>query len=292
MTRSLWLSASLLLLAALVWFEAPQYWALATLDDALGDAFAAFAIARGLNATISVLQSSTVDLQVFQISVGEALDPANDMIERFSWVMFAATGSLALQKLLLGISANVFIKALVSGACVLAAALVALRARVGQRVALKLALAGLFLRFAVLLVALASGLASEAFLDAPRQATMRQLETTEERLSEIADEQIADEQIADEQIADEQIADQQDAQNWWNTLKGSLGNLMGNPVASVVDGFDAITDKVVELTMIFITQTILFPLGFVYLLYRLGGRLLGPGRLDGRLERRRLPPME
>ncbi|GAA5175550.1 MULTISPECIES: hypothetical protein [Halomonadaceae] len=277
MTRSFWLAASLLLLAALAWLEAPQFWALATLDDALGNAFAAFAIARGLNATISVLQSSTVDLQVFQISVGEALDPANDMIERFSWVMFAATGSLALQKLLLGISANVVIKALVSGACILAAVLVALRARVGQAVALKLALACVFLRFAVLLVALASGLASEAFLDEPRQATMSQLETTEERLAE---------------IADERIAGQQDAQSWWQQLKGSLDNLVGNPVASVVDGFDAITDKVVDLTMIFITQTVLFPLGFLYLLYRLGGRLFGQARLGGRFERRRLPPRE
>lgn len=277
MTRSYWLAGSLLLLAALAWFETPQHWALATLDDSLGDAFAAFAIARGLNATISVLQSSTVDLQVFQISIGEALDPANDMIERFSWVMFAATGSLALQKLLLGISANVFVKALVSGACVLAATLVALRARIGQSVALKLALAGIFLRFAVLMVALASGLASEAFLDAPRQATMSQLETTEERLAE---------------IADERIATQQEARNWWETLKGSLDNLVGNPVESVVDGFDAITDKVVDLTMIFITQTILFPLGFLYLLYRLGGRLFGQARLGGRFERRRLPPRD
>ncbi|WP_136068689.1 prefoldin domain-containing protein [Modicisalibacter radicis] len=277
MTRSYWLAGSLLLLAALAWLEAPQLWALATLDDSLGDAFAAFAIARGLNATISVLQSSTVDLQVFQISVGEALDPANDMIERFSWVMFAATGSLALQKLLLGISASTVIKTLVSGACVLAAALVALRARVGQSAALKLALAGIFLRFAVLLVALASGLASEAFLDEPRQATMSQLETTEERLSE---------------IADDQISNQEQAQNWWEKLKGSLSHLVGDPVASVVDGFDAITDKVVDLTMIFITQTILFPLGFLYLLYRLGGRLFGQARLGGRFERRRLPPRE
>ncbi len=277
MTRSHWLAAGLLLLAALAWLEAPQHWALSTLDDSLGDAFAAFAIAKGLNATISVLQSSTVDLQVFQISIGEALDPANDMIERFSWVMFAATGSLALQKLLLGISANVLIKALVSGACVLAAVLVALRARVGQLAALKLALACVFLRYAVVLVALASGLASEAFLDEPRQATMSQLETTQQRL---------------EEIADQRIADQEEAQSWWQQLKGSLDNLVGNPVESVVEGFDAITDKVVDLTMIFIIQTILFPLGFLYLLYRLGGRLFGQVRLAGRFERRRLPPRE
>ncbi|KXS37595.1 hypothetical protein [Modicisalibacter tunisiensis] len=191
--------AGLLLAALLPWLPAPQQFARATLDQSLDQAFAAFAIAKGLNATISVLQSSTVDLQVFQIAPGEALDPANDMIERFSWVMFAATGSLALQKLLLTISGSALIKALATGACLLAAGLVALKTRIGQSAALKLAMAALFLRFAVLVVALASGLAGQAFLDDPRTATMQQLETTQTRLAA---------------IADEQISGRDDAENW------------------------------------------------------------------------------
>ncbi|KXS37596.1 hypothetical protein [Modicisalibacter tunisiensis] len=64
---------------------------------------------------------------------------------------------------------------------------------------------------------------------------------------------------------------------------------MGNPVESVVDGFNAITDKVIDLTMIFITQTMLFPLGFLYLLYRLGSQLFGRDRVTGWLDRCRLP---
>ncbi|MBZ9538838.1 hypothetical protein KGQ90_07800 [Modicisalibacter tunisiensis] len=266
--------AGLLFAALLPWLPAPQQLARATLDQSLDQAFAAFAIAKGLNATISVLQSSTVDLQVFQIAPGEALDPANDMIERFSWVMFAATGSLALQKLLLTISGSALIKALASGTCLLAAGLVALKTRVGQSAALKLAMAALFLRFAVLVVALASGLAGQAFLDAPRTATMQQLETTQTRLAA---------------IADKQLSSRDEAQNWWERLKDSVGNLVGSPVDSVVDGFNAITDKVIDLTMIFITQTMLFPLGFLYLLYRLGGRLLGRDRVTTWLDRCRLP---
>ena len=65
--------AGLLLAALLPWLPAPQQLARATLDQSLDQAFAAFAIAKGLNATISVLQSSTVDLQVFQITPGELL---------------------------------------------------------------------------------------------------------------------------------------------------------------------------------------------------------------------------
>ncbi|WP_163647687.1 hypothetical protein [Modicisalibacter sp. 'Wilcox'] len=266
--------AGLLLAALLPWLPAPQQLARATLDQSLDQAFAAFAIAKGLNATISVLQSTVIDGQFFQVDIGQALDPANDLIERFSWVMFAATGSLALQKLLLAISGSALIKSLASGTCLLAAGLVALKTRIGQAAALKLALAALFVRFTLLLVALASGMANQAFLDAPRTATMQQLETTQSQLDE---------------IANQQVDSQSEAQSWWERLKGSVGDLVSTPVTRVVDGFNEITDKVIDLTMIFITQTMLFPLGFLYLLYRLGGRLFGRDRVATWLDRGRLP---
>ncbi|MGS0468265.1 hypothetical protein ACU8V3_14870 [Cobetia marina] len=53
----------------------PQQWARDVIDATLGQAFSAFAIAKGLNATISVLQSSTIDLQVFQVSPWERWTP-------------------------------------------------------------------------------------------------------------------------------------------------------------------------------------------------------------------------
>lgn len=266
------LIAILLLMAVLAWWELPQQWALEFLDATLGQAFSAFAIAKGLNATISVLQSSTIDLQVFQVSPGEALDPANDMIERFSWVMFAATGSLALQKLLLGISGSVIIKVMTTLACLLAAlGLLQGHRRTGdgactqrwwQIAIVRVALWGIALRFAVLGVALASGAAGQAFLDDSRDTQMAQLSVTQQQLAE---------------VADKQVGGEHEERSWWQQFKGSMEGWVGGPITSVTQGFDAMTDKVIDLTMLFITQTVLFPLGFLWVALRL---LRGLGKLQ------------
>ena len=267
------LVAILVVMAVLAWWEMPQQWALDFLDATLGQAFSAFAIAKGLNATISVLQSSTLDLQVFQVSPGEALDPANDMVERFSWVMFAATGSLALQKLLLGISGSLIIKGFASGACLLAALGlltgsrqsadgVRSRQRWWQVAILRVALWGIALRFAMLSVALASGAAGQAFLDDSRDTQMAQLSVTQQQLAE---------------VADKQVGGAHEERSWWQQFKGSMEGWVGGPITSVTQGFDAMTDKVIDLTMLFITQTVLFPLGFLWVALRL---LRGLARLQ------------
>lgn len=264
MTRRTVSIIALLFLAALAWLSFPQSLAMATLDESLGEAFAAFAIAKALNATISVLQSSTLDFQVFQLSVGAALDPANDMIERFSWVMFAATGSLALQKLLLGISSSALIKGLLSLACLIAAAVFVMRWQRWQRMALNAVLMLAFLRFAVVVVALASGAAEKAFLEETRNATMQELQSSQRQL----------EALAEDRLASRDGDDEEGQEGWWDGLTDSVSDLVGNPVEGMTERFDAITNRIIDLTMIFIVQTMLFPLAFLYLLYRLTGKLL------------------
>lgn len=78
------------------------------LDNTLRKAATAFLVARALNATISVLQSFTVTPFIGAISLGEVLDPINDLVERFSLVMLVVTVSIGIQKLLMeiGIAIN------------------------------------------------------------------------------------------------------------------------------------------------------------------------------------------
>lgn len=82
------------------------------LDSALVKATASFAVARGLNGIITVFQESSVSAGVVvggSVAVGQVLDPVNDLIEYFSWVMLASIVSLGVQKLLLviGVRAGV-----------------------------------------------------------------------------------------------------------------------------------------------------------------------------------------
>ena len=74
-------------------------------EDALKRALVTFAAARTLNGVISVVQSTEVGVGV-TVSVGQILDPINDLVEQFSSVMLVAASSLGLQNVLLTITAS------------------------------------------------------------------------------------------------------------------------------------------------------------------------------------------
>ena len=88
--------------------------ALEVQDAAFERAMIAFGLAKGLNAVISLIQGTELSFTPVGIglnfSVGEVLDPFNDMVERFSWVMLLATVSLGIQKILLVLSSKIFIQ--------------------------------------------------------------------------------------------------------------------------------------------------------------------------------------
>ena len=87
-------------------------------DDSIIEAGVTYLIARGINGIVSVLQTTTVHAGLGlsgSMQFGQILDPINDLIERFSHVMSLAIGSLALQKILLGISAHGVFKLLIVG---------------------------------------------------------------------------------------------------------------------------------------------------------------------------------
>ncbi|QFR49654.1 hypothetical protein FJR48_07880 [Sulfurimonas lithotrophica] len=72
-----------------------------------------FALAKGLNAVISVIQSSEINVSFFvgaTVGLGEILDPLNDLVERFSWIMLASSVSIGIQHLLLIMAKTLFIK--------------------------------------------------------------------------------------------------------------------------------------------------------------------------------------
>ena len=64
-------------------------------DAAAKRAVAAFAIARAINGAISFAQGTEVAIQPAGVGLvlapGEVLDPINDLVERFSWVMLLSS---------------------------------------------------------------------------------------------------------------------------------------------------------------------------------------------------------
>lgn len=79
--------------------------------DSITKAGVAYATTRVVNATVSIIQESKLQLEPagvgFSIAVGQVLDPINDMAERLSDILVMAITSLGVQKLIYEISVSV-----------------------------------------------------------------------------------------------------------------------------------------------------------------------------------------
>ena len=108
MSKRLLLAAALFVAAVLCGTSLVDSQADGYYEQAFKRALITFALARTLNGVISVVQGTEVAVQPAGVGVtftpGELVDPINDLVERFSWVMLAASTSLSMQKVLLDIS--------------------------------------------------------------------------------------------------------------------------------------------------------------------------------------------
>jgi hypothetical protein len=103
-----WLLAGVLLLVVAVSsLTSVDRYAEGEYESLFQRAFITFALARTLNGVISAVQGTELALQPAGVGVtltpGEVLDPVNDLIERFSWIMLGATISLGVQQVLLDV---------------------------------------------------------------------------------------------------------------------------------------------------------------------------------------------
>lgn len=102
-----------LLIVANFFFDLDQH-AMDLHQESFERAMVAFGLAKGLNGIISLLQGTEFSLTPVGVgltfSIGEILDPLNDLVERFSWVMLFASISLGVQKLLLLLSTKMLVQ--------------------------------------------------------------------------------------------------------------------------------------------------------------------------------------
>lgn len=167
---------------ACAWF--PQIQALADeqVDAGLKRALISFASARTLNGLISVLQGTELSVQPLGVgvtlTVGQALDPINDLIEQFSTLMLYASVAFGIQKALLAIGGNWVISLLVTGTAIVWAGLYALRKSPPwlSRVLMVL----LMIRFAIPVVTLGSDLLYERLLAEDYAQQQKSIDTVSE----------------------------------------------------------------------------------------------------------------
>ena len=160
------------------------------LNETMKTAGTAFLIARALNASISVLQSFTITPFIGELSLGEMLDPVNDLIERFSLVMLVVTVSLGIQLLLMEIGVSVNMSWIILPALVFI--LISLFIRTDRdkyllrMLAYKLLLIVLLVRFAIPITGSVGAYISGDFLAEKRNTAIETIEELKENISNVS----------------------------------------------------------------------------------------------------------
>jgi len=249
--------------------------AAADYDKLFQRAFITFALARTFNGVISVVQGTEIALQPAGVGVtltpGEILDPVNDLVERFSWIMMGATISLGVQNVLLDVSAWWVIQVLVSA---LAAWLLIRLWHPGQGSQLNRILFKrvfpllLFIRFAVPVMLIANDLLYQQFLEQRYQQSTEIVTEAGEDLEQIRVEASMDNARDDDAGMLDSIT-----RAWSSTvdsmdLSGRLKHMQAR-AAEVIE-------HLIQLSVVFVLQTALLPVAFLWLFTQVIKRLFRP----------------
>lgn len=219
------------------------------------------AIARGLNGVISVAQGTEIAVQPIGVGVtitaGEILDPLNDLVERFSWLSLVASASLGTQLLLTEIATEPVISIAVT---VLAAGFLLLlwwpgadRAAGWLMRALALAL---MLRFLFTVVSLTVGWVDAWVLEQRQQSAMAELTLAKDDLESL---QTAPEIPAtgSESSIRQRFNEFIDEGRQLLDLEAQIGALQARAESAI--------EHLLTLTVLFLVQTLLVPIGAFWL---------------------------
>lgn len=238
------------------------------LNKSIKNASTTFLVARGLNGIISVVQDADISATPagvgISMSPGEILDPFNDLIEKFSSIMLLATASLGIQKILLIFSGWWITKTLIDILLVIFLTnyyfnKIPLISRINKLVICKSLIILLSIRLVVPFIAVSSGIFDSIFINDSIIEKTESLHLIEQSTSTMESKAGVEED------------------GWYDSLISKakeIGELprktmllkqkLSNSVANIID-----------LIALFIIQTILLPLAFLYLATKLTKHLFG-----------------
>lgn len=233
-----------------------------------------FAVSRGLNGAISVAQGTEVAVEPAGIGLnfkpGEILDPVNDLVERFSWVMLASSASFGIQRILLDVMAAPWLT-LAATLAVLALLLLTWwprRYNLGRLglVVFRLAMALLILRFSVILVAIGGERFYQAFLEPQYSESRQELERAAGNIGEVNGQMQPDlPQAQGESLLDR-------AKRVYQSATEAVD--MDARMAAFSRAAADISEHAINMIVVFLMQTVLYPLFSLWLLWQLLKRVL------------------
>ena len=311
--RSRWRWAVALLVVVAVacsWIPGLESKANAQVDAGFKRALVAFAAARTLNAVISVIQETEVTVQPFGLGVklapGQMLDPVNDLVENFADVMMMATVAFGIQKTLLLIFSDQSVSWAVTGLACLWLAVYFTRGAPVFRTRLLAML--LVLRLALPVVAIAGEVIHDRMLKPAYDESSKVVQGATVSVTQLQTEietgktslNRPDHAPSPRPVQPNGAADAgKESKGLIETVKGwtrdateAVGKKVSSvfawpgekvkefqqKVADVRDRLETASEHMVRMMAIFVVETVILPIGLLWLLLSLAGRTVAfPG---------------
>ena len=244
------------------------------LDSALTRSLTTFAVARGLNGLVSVVQGTEVNVSPAGVGAtfapGQLLDPVNDMVERFSWVMLMSSVSIGVQEMMLHLGKTTLFKLLFALATLfLLLQLWLPKAKLPWRVesSFKVVVVLAVLRFSVPILVMMNEAVYVYILEPKYEQSFKEVSKTSEEVKVMIEEvQLREQAIERESSFMDTFNVSKKYENYKLELKRSVDRFIVK--------FNDVMDSIIRLITVFIVNSIIIPLSALWLfIYGLGSFL-------------------
>ena len=241
-------------------------------EDSLSNAVKVFAVAKGLNGAISLAQGTEINAPLLTISIGEVLDPINDLVEQFSWIMLASITSLGIQKILLNfVTGDIFTLIVVIAIIILN---IWMFVRFSNDIKIRdiffrVTIVLIFLRFSIPVMSMLNSFVYEHYVknDYNIEISKNLIEQSSKDINNITNKTITDK----ETISPKNESLYDSVKQSFNSVTNNIFNLdyYKTKVKEYQDTTEKTSDYILNLIIAFSFKTIFFPLIFLFLLYQL-----------------------
>lgn len=246
------------IMVACSWLSPFDTTANAQVDAGLKRAAATYASARLLNGAISVVQGTQISAAPAGMGMtfapGEILDPLNDLVEQFSQVMLVAMVAFGVEKVLLTVGASWMVSltlSLVAGVW----AILYMRGMTGPRWLSGLLLVFLVTRFAMPLSLIGTDAIFQQFMASDYQESQEVLTSVQGEASKLGG------------------AGAPEKHGLWEEFKSATVDAFaeaGTRLENLKRAAENAVDRIIKLMAIFVLQTIVLPVFFIWVLLSVG----------------------
>lgn len=274
------------------------------LDEWTAKSLATFAITKSINAGLSVVEDSEVQVAALNIAAGEVVRPLNEMIAKVSTVALVSAVSLGIQRMLIKIGAWVGLKWFLTASMICWLVVIWVDSSIVRRLAYGLLVLALVARFLIPAAILATGYVGDRYMDdvyVEAQSELKVLDAEAKQASGLVALDAEAKRAKGTETAASSSGDTSILGRARNAGAGLLDAVVGakDAVAGAADAVvgakqrililisrlasqaDVYSEVAVNYIVVFIVQTMLMPVLILWALVKLLGLLLSPAAAAG-----------